>query len=164
MQIWIPDYVINYCSRNTITDIMNGLLILSKIREIKSYEVVSCDVYEVSRPGKPINNGTVMINRGCDNCDTLEHPTFPRYDSDLYGNPYIRLYKNFYVATVQKYGVGLASYNVRTICAAIVDDYKNPRKIRDIIATIYNKNADTDFNKNIERILSDAKFNLMLDR
>ena len=147
MKVWIANYVARQHSQQTIESIKDGFGRLFKNGAIDQNEEVFCTVTNYTRFHKPTSNRTVLMGKYSEdshNSRAVEH-----YDMDLFGKPYIRLYKNFYVASVQPYLRNGACYPFRTICAAIASN--GGRHVCYVQASVFKKDADELYRKCISR-------------
>lgn len=147
MKIWIANFVARYYSYQTIESIKEGFERLFKDGVIDQNEEVFCTVTKDTRLHKPTSNRAVLIGKYSEdshNSRAIEH-----YDMDLFGKPYIRLYKNFYVASVQPYLRNGARYPFRTICVAIANN--GGRHVCYVQASVFKSDADELCRKGIPK-------------
>lgn len=138
MKIWIANFVARYYNYQTIESIKDGLERLFRNGVIDRNEEVFCIVTKDTRFHKPTGNRAVLVGKyseDSDNSRAIEH-----YDMDLFGKPYIRLYKNFYVASVQPYLRNGALYPFRAICMAIVNN--GGKHVCHVQASVFRNDAD----------------------
>lgn len=147
MKVWIANFVARYYNYQTIESIKDGFERLFRNGIIDQNEEVFCTVTNDTRFHKPTNNRAVLMGKyseDSNNSCAIEH-----YDMDLFGKPYIRLYKDFYVASVQPYMRDGACYPFRAICAAIANN--GGRHVCYVQASIFRKDADELCRKGISR-------------
>lgn len=147
MKIWIANFVARYHSYQTIESIKDGFERLFRNGVIDQNEEVFCTVTKNTRLHKPTSNRAVLTgeySEDSNNSRAIEH-----YDMDLFGKPYIRLYKNFYAASVQPYMRNGACYPFRTICVAIASN--GGRHVCYVRASVFKKDADELCRKGISR-------------
>lgn len=147
MKLWVANFVARYYSYQTVEAIKECFERLFRDGVIDQNEEVFCTVTKDTRFHKPTNNRAVLMGKyseDSDNPRAIEH-----YDMDLFGKPYIRLYKNFYVASVQPYLRNGARYPFRTICVAIAND--GGRHVCYVQASVFRNDADELCRKGISR-------------
>ena len=147
MKVWIANFVAKYYSYQTIESIKEGFAKLFRDGVINQNEEVFCTVTNYTRFHKPTNNRAILLGKYSE--DSHDSRGFERYDMDLYGSPYIRLYENFYIASVQPYMRNGARYPFRNICAAIAND--GGRHVCYVQASVFKKDADELYRKCISR-------------
>lgn len=138
MKVWIANFVARYHSYQTIESIKDGFERLFRNGVIDQNEEVFCTVTNYTRFRKPTGSRAVLMGKyseDLNNSRAIEH-----YDMDLFGKPYIRLYENFYVASVQPYMRDGARYPFRTICAAIASN--GGRHVCYVQASVFRDDAD----------------------
>ena len=138
MKVWIANFVARYHSYQTIESIRDGFERLFRNGVIDQNEEVFCTVTNYTRFHRPTGSRAVLMGKYSE--DSNSSRAIEHYDMDLFGKPYIRLYENFYVASVQPYMRDGARYPFRAICAAIASN--GGRNVCYVQASIFREDVD----------------------
>lgn len=107
MKLWVSNFVARYYSYQTVEAIKECFEGLFRAGVIDLNEEVFCTVTSDERSQESIGNRAVLNKTDC------------------LGQPYIKIRKNLYIASVQPYMRNMrngAHYPLRNICAAIVSN------------------------------------------
>lgn len=107
MKLWVSNFVARYYSYQTVEAIKECFESLFRAGVIDRNEEVFCTVTSDERSQESIGNRAVLNKTDC------------------FGQPYIKIRKNLYIASVQPYMRNMrngARYPSRNICAAIVSN------------------------------------------
>lgn len=104
MKLWVANFVARYYSYQTIESIKECFEGLFRAGVIDRNEEVFCTVTSDERSQESIGNRAVLNKTDC------------------FGQPYVKIRKNLYIASVQPYMRNGARYPFRNICTAIVSN------------------------------------------
>lgn len=107
MKLWVSNFVARYYNYQTVEAIKECFEGLFRAGVIDRNEEVFCTVTSDERPQESIGNRAVLNKTDC------------------FGQPYVKIRKNLYIASVQPYMRNMrngARYPLRNICAAIVSN------------------------------------------
>lgn len=125
MKLWVANFVARYYSYQTVEAIKECFESLFRAGAIDRNEEVFCIVTSREQSHESMGNRAVLNS------------------IDLFGQPYIKIRKNLYVASVQPYIRNGVRYPFRNICAAIVSNgggyvcYASASVFKDDVDTSY---------------------------
>lgn len=131
MKLWVANFVARYYSYQTVEAIKECFESLFRAGVIDRNEEVFCTVTSYERSHESINNGAVLSK------------------TDSLGQPYIKIRKNLYIASVQPYMRDGARYPFRNICTAIVSN--GGGHVCYVSASVSKNDGDTSCRKGIPK-------------